>query len=97
MSRPQVQVWYNRFKEGRKDVNEDACAGRPSTSTTGENIETLRKMILVNRRNTIREVADNVGISFGSCQAILTDVLGMKHEATKIVPKLLNFRRIRMC
>ena len=25
MSRTQVQLWYNQFKEGRKDVNDDAC------------------------------------------------------------------------
>ena len=24
MSRTQVQLWYNRFKEGREDFNEDA-------------------------------------------------------------------------
>ncbi|XP_018339114.1 PREDICTED: uncharacterized protein LOC108746691 [Trachymyrmex septentrionalis] len=48
-------------------------------------------MILENHRITIREVADDVGISFGSCQAIFSDVLGMKHVAAKFVPKLLNF------
>ena len=46
-----------------------------------------------NRRITIREVADDVRISFGSCQAFFTDVLGMKRAATKIVPKLQNFRQ----
>ena len=34
----------------------------------------------------IREVAN--AISFGSCQGILTDVLGMKRASTKIVLKL---------
>ena len=29
----------------------------------------------------------------GSCQAIFTDVLGMKHMATKIFLKLLNFKQ----
>lgn len=91
MSRTQVQLWYNRFKDGREDVNDDARPGRPSTSKTDENIEAVKKMILDNRRITIREVADDVGISFGSCQAIFTDVLGMKRAAAKIVPKLLNF------
>ena len=65
--------------------------GRPSTSTTDENIEGMEKMILNNHPNTIIEVADDVGILFGLCQAIFTDVLGMKHAAAKIVPKLLNF------
>ena len=43
--------------------------------------------------STIREVADYVGISVGSCQAIFSDVLGMKHAAARIVPKLLNFKQ----
>ena len=81
-------MWYNRFKEGREYVNDDARPGHPNTSTTDEKIEAVKKIILNNRRITIREVADNVGIPFGSCQAIFTDVLGMKRTATEIVPKL---------
>ena len=38
-------------------------------------------MILDNRRITIREAADNVGIPFGACQAIFMDVSGMKCAA----------------
>ena len=41
-------------------------------------------MILNKRRIPIREVTDDVGISFGSCQAIFIDVLGMKRAAVKI-------------
>ena len=44
MSRTQVQLWYKRFKEGREDVNDDARFS--STSTTNENIEVMKKMIL---------------------------------------------------
>ena len=38
-------------------------------------------------------IANDVGISFSSCQAIFTDVLGMKRAAAKIVSKLLNFKQ----
>ena len=74
ISRTQVQLWYNRSKEGREDVNDYAHPGRPNTSTTDENIEAVKKMILDNPRITIREVVDDVGISLGSCQTIFTDV-----------------------
>ena len=40
------RVYYNQFKEGREYVNNDAHPGRPSTSPTTENIETVKKMIL---------------------------------------------------
>ena len=95
MSRTQVQLWYNRFKEGRENVNDDACPGCPSTSITNENIEAVKKIISDNRRITIRKVADDLGISFGSRQRIFTDVLGMKRAATKIVTKLLSFEQIQ--
>ena len=81
------------FKEYREDVNDDARPGRPRTSTTDENIKAVKKMILLNHRITIREVADDVGISFGACQAIFMDVLGIKRGAAKIVPKLRNFEQ----
>ena len=91
MSRTQVQLWYNRFKEGREDVNDYARPNCPSMSTTDENIEAVKKIILNNCRITIRKVADDVGISLGSRQAIFTYVLAMKRAAAKIVPKLPNF------
>ena len=55
MSRTKVQLWYNRFKEGRENVNDDVNPGCPSTSRTHENIEAVKKMILNNCRITIRE------------------------------------------
>ena len=54
-------------------------------------------MILNNRRIPIREVAGNVVMSFSSCQAIFTDVIGMKHAAAKIDPKLVNFEQKQRC
>ena len=86
-----VQFWYNRFKEGREDVNDNAHTDRTITSTTDENIEVVKKMILDNRRITTWESADDVDMSFGSCQVVFTDALGMKHAAAKIVSKMQNF------
>ena len=52
------------LKKGREDVSDDARPGSPSTSTTDENIEAVKKIILDNRGITIREVADDIIISF---------------------------------
>ena len=65
-NRTEVQLWQHHFKEGWEDINNDARPGRSSTSTTDENIERVKKIILDNRPITIREVAEDVGISFGS-------------------------------
>ena len=48
-------------------------------------------------RTTIREVADDVSISSGTCQAIFMDALDIKSATAKIVPKLLNFEHKQCC
>ena len=50
LDRSNVYRWYKMFAEGREDVNDEDRAGRPSTSTTDENIEAVKKIVLINRR-----------------------------------------------
>ncbi|UYV73040.1 hypothetical protein LAZ67_10001648 [Cordylochernes scorpioides] len=76
--------------ECREDVNDEERAGRPSTSTTGEKNNEVEKMILANRRITVREVAEDLNISIGSCHSIFINDFGMRRVAAKFVPKLLN-------
>ena len=57
----------------------------------------MKKINLDNRGITIREVADNVRISFGSCRANFNDVVGMKRAEAKIVPKMDQRNRIKFC
>lgn len=52
-------------------------------------------MVMNDRRITIREVADEVCISIGSCHDIFSNVLGLKRVAAKFIPKLLNFDQKR--
>ncbi|UYV70068.1 hypothetical protein LAZ67_7001698 [Cordylochernes scorpioides] len=55
LDRSNVYRWYKMFSEGREDVNNEERAGCPSTSTTDEKINEVEKMILANRRITVRE------------------------------------------
>lgn len=91
LSKKNVYKWYKLFQEGRENVEDEARPGRPSTSTTDANVKEVKEMVLNNRRITIREVAEDVGISVGSCHEIFSDILGMKRVSAKFVPKLLNF------
>ena len=91
VSQKSVYKWYTLFTEGQEEVNDDARPGRPSTSTTNENTEAVKKIVMENRRITIREVAKDVGITVGSGHAIFSDILGLKRVTAKFVPKLLNF------
>ena len=78
VSQQSVYKWYKLFNEGREEVNDDARPGRPSESTTNENTEAVKKIVMENRPITIREVPEDVDISVGSCHAIFSDILGLK-------------------
>ena len=73
-----------------QDVNDVAHPGHRSRSTTDENVEGVKNIIIVNHQITIREVED-ILISVGSCHVIFSDVLGMKNVVEKFIPEFLNF------
>ena len=58
-------------------------------------------IILEDRRQTIHDVCNRVGLSYGSCQRILVDELNMRRIAEKFVPCLLNNdqrdRQVQVC
>jgi hypothetical protein len=71
-------------------------AARPSTmihtSTvrTKETTDHVNAVIRGNRRLTIREIADELNLSFSTRQVILTQDLRMRRVSEKLVPRLLT-------
>ena len=61
-----VYKWFERFCNGCELVEDEERSGSPSTSKTQENVERVSKMIRSNRRLTIREIAEDLNISYGS-------------------------------
>lgn len=91
MSKTQAYEWYKSFKEGREVVEDLPRSGRPSTSTTDDNIDKIKKLVLENRHFSVRELARELNIDKMTVHGILTNVLGMRRVAAKMVPKELNF------
>ena len=50
----------------------------------------VREIIRADRHLSIREVAEEVRIAFGTCQEILTEDLRMRRVTAKFVPRLLT-------
>ena len=90
MSEAQIKLWYQCFKDGRESDESDRCSGRPSTGRTPENVERVRAAINENRRLTVQELEEALGISRTVVSQILTEDLGKKRVAAKSVPWLLS-------
>jgi len=57
------------FKLDSPALKANPRSGRPSTSRSEEMIAKVRTIVRNNRRLTVREIADDCGISVGSCNA----------------------------
>jgi hypothetical protein len=86
LNRTQCYEWYQRFKSGRKSTEENPKTGQPSTSMDNNHVEKVHAVICENRRRTVREVSEEVGIRKRSCHTILTKKLEVHLVAAKFVP-----------
>jgi len=90
MSRARCFEWHVHFKRGRTSLEDDERSGRPSTSSTLKNVETIRQLVHEDRRRTIKDIAAIVNVSYGTVQTIFTCDLNMHHVAAKFMPRLLT-------
>ncbi|KAJ4441881.1 hypothetical protein ANN_11741 [Periplaneta americana] len=86
----QIKEWFNRFKDGRTSAESEQRCGRPQTARSAAVVERVRNLVMADRRLTVREIAEEVGVSKHSAHAILRDDLNMNRVAAKFVPKLLS-------
>ena len=90
MGQTQTYEWFKRFKNGRTSIEDDERSGRPSCANNEENVALVREKIHEDRRQTIHDVCAALGLSYGTCQRILSHELGMRRIAAKFVPRLLS-------
>lgn len=81
MSDCNIRVWYNRFKSGRETVASDPRSGRPSSSTSPDNVEKVRQAITQDSRLTVRELEEQLNIPKTIVSEILTEKLGLRRVA----------------
>ncbi|GFR33519.1 HTH_48 domain-containing protein [Trichonephila clavata] len=74
MSKQMVWRWCRTFSDGRQQVEDIPRAGRTRTATTDANVGKVDDMIRANRRITIDEVAEELGISHERAQNIIHDI-----------------------
>ncbi|KAI6657079.1 hypothetical protein LOD99_15865 [Oopsacas minuta] len=68
-----VVDWARRFREGRVSIEDEARIGRPVSSASDKNILEVSALLEEDPHITLVEIADGVGISTGTAQAIVHD------------------------
>ncbi|KAE9524215.1 hypothetical protein AGLY_015254 [Aphis glycines] len=101
LSRSVTFEWLKHFEDSRQSIKDDPRSGRPSTSRNDDVVANIYEKLRNDRRLTVRELANEAGISIGSCHEILTEKLQMRRVAAKFVPRLLiseqNENRLTIC
>ncbi|XP_033609316.1 protein GVQW3-like [Cryptotermes secundus] len=101
LSEHQVYRWHKSLLEGSEEVGDEARAGRPSTSTTDENVTRVRELLNSDRRLSIRLMAQTLNIPKSTVHEIVTNNLQMRKVCAKLVPKVLTddqkSRRVETC
>jgi hypothetical protein len=97
MGQSKTFLWYKCVKDRQKSVDDDGHSGRMSTSPPLEHIAKVGEVILADRRQTIHDVCEIVGLSYRSVQHILADNLNMTRISTKFVPRLLSDDQKAQC
>ena len=83
---------YRRFQVACsfQGYNDDERPRRLSTSSDDPHVNKINTLCAQNRRLTIKELAEECGISVGSCYEILTIKLKMRRVTAKFLPRLLT-------
>jgi len=90
MSRTQIYEWYKAFREGRENAEDEPRSGRPSTARTDENIDRVREFLNLDRPSSLREISQEMNLSYFVVQKIVTEELHMRKVCAKLVRKVLT-------
>jgi transposase len=63
ISRKQVSVWCNQFKEGRTSLLDEERAGRPTSACNAVNERRVEQLLLSDRRMKLKEIAYTLNLS----------------------------------
>ncbi|KAJ8947781.1 hypothetical protein NQ318_017054 [Aromia moschata] len=87
LSDRQIFRWHKAFAEGREDVNDENRAGRPSTSSSDDNVKRVRDLLNTDRRLSVRLISETLDITKTIVHEIVSKSLGMRKVCAKLNQK----------
>ncbi|UYV71760.1 hypothetical protein LAZ67_9000294 [Cordylochernes scorpioides] len=82
--------WVAAFKLGRISTEDEHGPGKPVESVTQENIDKIHDLVMLNRRMTVRQIEETLGIPKTTVDRIMREHLGLRKLSAHWVPKLLT-------
>ena len=93
LSQATVYRWYNDFKHGRRiDISDQPRSGRPRETTTEENKEMIRQLILESDGMRTEDLIHETGLSQIALSRILKEI-GAKKLKSRWIPHDLTSRQ----
>ncbi|UYV68774.1 hypothetical protein LAZ67_6000819 [Cordylochernes scorpioides] len=84
-----VKKWVAAFKLGRISTEDEHRPGKPIESVTQENIDKIHDLVMLDRRMTVRQIEETLGIPKTTVDRIMREHLGLRKLSARWVPKLL--------
>ncbi|UYV80494.1 hypothetical protein LAZ67_19000324 [Cordylochernes scorpioides] len=82
--------WVAAFKLRRISTEDEHGPGRPVESVTQENIDKIHDLVMLDRRMTVRQIGETLGIPKTTVDRIMREHLGLRKISARWVPKLLT-------
>lgn len=96
-----VARWMRHFSDGRASAKDESRSGRPRTSVTEASVARADAIVREDRSVTLRFLAYELGVSYGSAHTIMHEQLGRSKTCARWVPHLLTAdqraERVRIC
>ena len=90
LSSAEVFRWHKAFKDRRESIEDEECAGHPSTSRTENKVAGVKAVLDRDRRLDVRLIAEEVGLPKTDIHQIVKEDLHMRKTCAKLVPKNLS-------
>jgi transposase len=89
LSYPSVRRWVAHFKSGNSEIADKLRAGRPPSATIQANRTGIDEIIRNDRRVTVLDIIQTIGIGIHAVQSIIAE-LGYRKVCARWVPRQLT-------
>ena len=90
MSQTSFYRWFNSFSGTNEQVEDEPRSRTSKSARKEENIQEVQRLVMQDRRMSVRMISEAVGITIGTVDTILTEDLKLHKVCAKFVSKIFS-------